>query len=244
MANTGQYDSQTNIETEDYEREIFVQPEAAVIYGGSAVNSVNGQVGDVVLTTSDLENTSDYQTGAQVQNAIAGKQDEITSSNKLLSDLVDDTNQTNKFVTTSEKQTWNNKYDKPNSGIPKTDLASAVQTSLGKADTALQSISSSDVTSALGYTPYNSTNPNGYTSNVGTITGITMNGASKGTSGVVDLGTVITSHQDISGKVNTSQVKNTMSTTAGDVYDVRYINNMIGDVETILTRLTTGGGVS
>ena len=34
----------------------------------------------------------------------------------------------------------------------------------------------------------------------GTITGITMNGASKGTSGVVDLGTVITAHQDISGK--------------------------------------------
>ena len=34
----------------------------------------------------------------------------------------------------------------------------------------------------------------------GTITGITMNGASKGTSGVVDLGTVIAAHQDISGK--------------------------------------------
>lgn len=184
-----------------------------------------------------------YYTKSESDILLNNKQDEITSSNKLLSDLVDDTNQTNKFVTTSEKQTWNNKYDKPNSGIPKTDLASAVQTSLGKADTALQSISSSDVTSALGYTPYNSTNPNGYTSNVGTITGITMNGASKGTSGVVDLGTVITSHQDISGKVNTSQVKNTMSTTAGDVYDVRYINNMIGDVETILTRLTTGSGV-
>lgn len=34
----------------------------------------------------------------------------------------------------------------------------------------------------------------------GTITGITMNGVSKGTSGVVNLGTVITAHQDISGK--------------------------------------------
>lgn len=34
----------------------------------------------------------------------------------------------------------------------------------------------------------------------GTITGIKMNGTSKGTSGVVDLGTVITAHQDISGK--------------------------------------------
>ena len=38
----------------------------------------------------------------------------------------------------------------------------------------------------------------GFTKNDGTITGITMNGASKGTSGNVNLGTVITSHQDIS----------------------------------------------
>ena len=41
------------------------------------------------------------------------------------------------------------------------------------------------------------TNDAGYTTNEGTITGITMNGVSKGTSGVVDIGTVIT---DISGK--------------------------------------------
>jgi hypothetical protein len=34
----------------------------------------------------------------------------------------------------------------------------------------------------------------GATANAGTITGITMNGASKGTSGVVDLGTVITKY--------------------------------------------------
>ena len=36
----------------------------------------------------------------------------------------------------------------------------------------------------------------GATANVGTITGITMNGASKGTSGVVDLGTVVTDKSD------------------------------------------------
>ncbi len=66
-------------------------------------------------------------------------------------------------------------YSKPNGGIPKSDLESSVQSSLNKADTALQTEQ--------------------YT---GTITGITMNGVSKGTSGVVDLGTVITSHQDLS----------------------------------------------
>ena len=41
-------------------------------------------------------------------------------------------------VTTSDKAAWNAKYDKPGTGIPKTDLADAVQTSLGLADTALQ----------------------------------------------------------------------------------------------------------
>ncbi len=41
---------------------------------------------------------------------------------------------------------------------------------------------------------------NAKTANAGTITGIKMNGVTKGTKGVVDLGTVLTSHQDISGK--------------------------------------------
>lgn len=40
----------------------------------------------------------------------------------------------------------------------------------------------------------------GFTKNQGTITEVKMNGTSKGTSGVVDLGNVITEHQDISGK--------------------------------------------
>ena len=52
---------------------------------------------------------------------------------------------------------------------------------------------------------------NSKTDNIGTITGITMNGASKGTSGVVDLGTVITSHQDISGKADKSDAIGTLS---------------------------------
>lgn len=49
---------------------------------------------------------------------------------------------------------------------------------------------------AAGITSSDITNWNGKTSNVGTITGITMNGSSKGTSGVVNLGTVVTSETD------------------------------------------------
>ena len=88
------------------------------------------------------------------------------------------------FYTKSEVNSLlNEKYEKPNSGIPKTDLESDVQTSLEKADTALQE------------------------------------------------------HQDISGKLDVSKVKNETSTTAGDVYDVRYINTMIGDIESLLSEV-------
>ena len=41
-------------------------------------------------------------------------------------------------VTSTDKAAWNAKYDKPSTGIPSTDMSSAVQTSLGLADTAVQ----------------------------------------------------------------------------------------------------------
>ena len=39
-------------------------------------------------------------------------------------------------------------YVKPGTGVPATDLASAVQTSLGKADSAVQSVASTNITDA------------------------------------------------------------------------------------------------
>ena len=160
-------------------------------------------------------------------------------------------------------------YTKPAAGIPKSDLASGVQASLGKADTALQKhqdISGkvdntaagadsllSKITNSWTATPTDNTyfirqdtsNKNefgrvkfstlwsyikskveslGYTKNTGTITGIKMNGASKGTSGVVDLGTVITAHQDISGKQDKSTaVTHTANTAVGSTAKPVYI---------------------
>lgn len=70
------------------EQEIQMQTEP-IIYtaGGGAVDQVNGYTGVVVLTTSDLENTSDYQTGSEVESAIstaiAGKQDTLTAGSNI-----------------------------------------------------------------------------------------------------------------------------------------------------------------
>lgn len=43
-------------------------------------------------------------------------------------------------VTAALQAAWTAKYDKPSTGIPKTDMESAVQTSLGKADTSIQEV--------------------------------------------------------------------------------------------------------
>lgn len=74
---------------------------------------------------------------------------------------------------------------------------SAVSTtsSVGSAATYAKSdhvhnIESKTITSALGYTPYNATNPNGYTSNEGTITGVSVNGTSVATKGVANITTI------------------------------------------------------
>ena len=209
---------------------------------------------EIPTKTSDLTNDSGFITGytetdPTVPNYVKNiTQANITSWNNK-SDFSGNYNDlSNKptipsEVTESTVSGWGftkntGTYSKPSGGIPKTDLASAVQTSLGKADTALQSISSSDVTSALGYTPYNSTNPNGYTSNVGTITGITMNGASKGTSGVVDLGTVITSHQDISGKANKISVVQTSTSTIEINSNTFYKFGEVASLNITLTSIT------
>lgn len=114
----------------------------------------------------------------------------IDSSHKLSSDLVDDTNKTNKFVTSAEKTTWNNKSN-----------FSGNYNDLTNKPTIPSQVTETTVSNW------------GFTKNAGTITGVTMNGSSKGTSGVIDLGTVITSHQDISGKQDKIVIETPTQTT-------------------------------
>lgn len=52
---------------------------------------------------------TDSYTKAQMDSALALKQNVIDSTHKLSSDLVDDTNATNKFVTAEDKQIWDAK---------------------------------------------------------------------------------------------------------------------------------------
>lgn len=79
------------------------------VTGGGAVDSVNGQTGVVAITKADIGLGS-----------------------------VDNTTDAAKPVSTAQATAIGAKYTKPGTGVPSTDLATAVQTSLGKADTAVQ----------------------------------------------------------------------------------------------------------
>lgn len=65
----------------------------------------------VILT---LKNGSEID--FSVADLVSGLQPEITTANKLSSDLVNDSGHTNKFVTFAEKTTWNNKQNELVSG--------------------------------------------------------------------------------------------------------------------------------
>lgn len=91
-------------------------------------------------------------------------------------------------ITAAERTAWNGKgsYSKPSGGIPKTDLASAVQTSLGLADSALQEhqdiSGKADKSATVSTVGYNTTNKkitktiNGSTTDVVTASTIVTDG--------------------------------------------------------------------
>ena len=158
-------------------------PLESVVVSGS-FDSTNKKI---VLTLQN-GNTVDIPVG----DLVAGLQTEITSNNKLDSDLIDDSNSGNKFVTTSEKTTWNNKSDFSGSYNDLTNKPTipTVPTNV----------------SAF-------TNDAGYTTNIGTITSVKMNGSTISNSGEADLGTVITQHQDLTDYVKNTNYAN--SSTGG-----------------------------
>ena len=107
----------------------------------SALEIIDEKTIENALNIANIQNGTSINTFEDVEIEFNKKQNNINSANKLPSDLVDDTNSTNKFTNSVEKSTWNGKYTKPVNGIPKTDLSSEVQASLGKADSAIQDIS-------------------------------------------------------------------------------------------------------
>ena len=92
---SGSYDSQT--------KEVVL-----TLQNGSTIRFSVADLVSGLVSTSDLETAlQNFYTKLETDNKLAEKQNVIDSSHKLASDLVDDTNQTNKFVNQSEKDKIN-----------------------------------------------------------------------------------------------------------------------------------------
>lgn len=149
------------------------------------------------LTSSDL---SGYATTSDLTTGLSTKQDTINDLSTIR------TNSTNGQSAYTAIQGYGNVVTHDTS-----EFATSAQGDL--ADTALQQgddisllnnnagfisgITSSDVTTALGYTPYNSTNPAGYTTNAGTVTSV--NNVSPDSNGNVTIQTGGTVDQTFDG---------------------------------------------
>lgn len=169
-----------------------LQTQFNTLVSGNASDAINS-FNEIIAFLDGVKDTEDLSSIiTSIEQQIAGKMDKVTLAAVATSGSYNDLSNKPTIpsaVTESTVSGWGftkntGTYSKPSTGIPKIDLASDVQASLGKADTALQS------------EEYK-----------GTVTGVKINGDTKNpSSGVVDLGTVITSHQDISGKADTDSL--------------------------------------
>lgn len=107
-------------------------------YAGQAAKVGDTFISDgstwVLIPSGDEPSGTVVSVGMTVPTGLSVSGSPITSSGTLAVSYA-----SGYSIPTDANQTaWSAKYDKPSTGIPKTDLASDVQTSLGKADTALQ----------------------------------------------------------------------------------------------------------
>lgn len=117
--------------------------------GGGAVDSVNGKTGEVVLDASDVGALPDDTVIPTKTSDLTNDSGFVNAAGAASAAPVQSVNGKTGSVVLNASDVGAGTYSKPSGGIPKTDLASAVQTSLGKADTALQS---APVTSVNGQT--------------------------------------------------------------------------------------------
>lgn len=156
-----------------------LQTQFNTLVSGNASDAINS-FNEIIAFLDGVKDTEDLSSIiASIEQQIAGKMDKVTLAKVATSGSYNDLSNKPTIpsaVTESTVSGWGftkntGTYSKPSTGIPKGDLASAVQTSLGKADTALQS----------------------YTEQYkGTVTKVKINGSEKtpDSNGVVDLGTI------------------------------------------------------
>ena len=247
----------TTIETE------VVEPNDTYIYDGSQwilQQNVDREVAFSTIAGDPYDNTN-------LAGALNAKQDEIDQNNMLSADLVDDTSTNHKFVTSTDITNWNGKVT-ANSAITGATKCKITYDEKGLV-TAGADLASTDVTNALGYTPYNNSNPSGYQANV--LEGVQIDGTNltidvnkkvnipvaSSSLGVVKIdstkgintssGTLVTVtavSSDVSGKSNT--YKPLTSSNVDDIVKVGITTNVntLSDAQKLSARNWIGAGTA
>jgi len=134
-------------------------------------------------------------------------------ADKLISKIkIPNSNDTYKIKDSSAVS--NVSWDTTNKKLTKT--INGTTTDIVTSATILGNLTSSQVTTALGYTPYNSTNPNGYTSNTGTVISVATDGGLTG--GTITSSGTLKANLKSFTKLTNNSVKATE--TSGRVYPV------------------------
>ena len=200
---------------------------------------------------------------AGIEQQIAGKMDKVTLATVATSGSYNDLSNKPTIpsaVTESTVSGWGftkntGTYSKPSGGIPKTDLASTIQTSLDKADTALQShqdisgkqdklISGTNIKTINNTSILGSGNIS-ITGNSGTITGVSANGTSIATSGVANIPAASTSAYGVTKLSSaTNSTSTTLAATASAVKASYDLANGKQDKLVSVTNIKTVNGTS
>jgi hypothetical protein len=174
-AGTGiSYNSTTGVITNTITQYTDALARGAVSFsaGSGAYNSTTG-VFSIPTNTNQLTNGAGFATEAFVTSAVAGKDntDEITEGS------------TNRFFTDARARAAVS-FTAGSGAYNSTTGVFSIPTNTNQLTNGagyITGITSGNVTSALGFTPYNATNPNGYVSSSGVTSVATSNGISGGT---------------------------------------------------------------
>ena len=172
-----------------------LQTQLNTLVSGNANDAINS-FNEIIAFLDGVKDTQDLASIiASIEQQIASKMDKVTLAAVATSGSYNDLSNKPTIpsaVTESTVSGWGftkntGTYSKPSGGIPKTDLASAVQTSLGKADSAVQPDAISEFLTAEDIPNADSVRTWGF------VKGVKLNGSTKTPSvsdGIVDLGTI------------------------------------------------------
>lgn len=231
-----------NVNLDNREPENFTVDFGEVIRigrAGGAVDSVNGKTGDVILTTSDLENTSDYQTGTEVANAISSAvatetENRQTADNGLQSQI-DAITASSDVTDIVGSYAALEAYD--TSKLNDNDIIKVLQDETHSDETTYYRWHKN----AGEFTLIGEEGPYYTKSQTDTLLNAKQNTLTAGTNISINNGTISATDTTYSAGSGLGLTGTTFSVDTTTIATVSYVNGIVGDIESALSAINNGG---